>query len=133
MKLFNQIFMGLMALAFAKVGIEALISPGSVVANVGIVLDNPAALSSIRAVYGGLHLMLGLYCLWGAVKSDRAPVVVVLLYTSGFVTGRIFSIAIDGIPNSFVLTWLATETICLAISGLLLARWKNITHGVPAI
>lgn len=116
----SQVFLALLALAFCKTGIEALINPQAVLANVGIDLNNPAALSSMRAVYGGMHLMFGLFCAWGIFKNQSAALLLVILYTAGFVTGRIVSWIADGTPNEFVITWLATETFSLVGCTLLL-------------
>jgi len=126
--LFPKIFLGLMALAFCKTGVESLLNPQAVLAQVGIVLDNPSALSSMRAVYGGLHLVFGLYCLFGIFKNPESPLVFVILYTLGFTIGRISGILVDGTPNSFVATWLITEII----SGAL-ATWSLYVLGKNAV
>ena len=123
-----QIFLGLMGLAFCKVGVEALLTPETVMANVGITLDNVSALSSIRAVYGGMHFVFGAFCIWGIFKGLKGPLLLVSLYTAGFVTGRIAGIIIDGMPNAFVITWLSTEFISLAIAATLLFFAKEEAH-----
>jgi hypothetical protein len=125
-KRFSQIFLGLMGLAFCKVGIEALLDPQAVLAQVGIVLDNASALSSMRAVYGGMHLVFGLFCIWGIFKNPEGPLLLVLLYTIGFTIGRISGIVTDGSPNAFVLTWLITEIVSggLATTALIALRQK---------
>jgi hypothetical protein len=119
-KRITQVFLGLMGLAFCKVGVEALASPQAVLANVGITLDNVSALSSMRAVYGGMHLVFGVFCLWGIFKNIQAPLLLVALYTAGFVIGRLSGIILDGSPNSFVTTWLFTEAFSLFASVSLL-------------
>jgi hypothetical protein len=119
-KRISQFFLALMALAFCKVGLEALFTPHTVLANVGITLDNTSALSSMRAVYGGLHLAFGIFCLWGLFKKVSAPLILIALYTTGFVIGRVTSIIMDGIPNEFVITWLFTELFSLIVSVTLL-------------
>jgi hypothetical protein len=127
-KRLTQIFLGLMGLAFCKVGLEALINPQAVLANVGIHLDNESALSSMRAIYGGMHLVFGLFCFAGIVKNDESRLLLVLLYTSGFVLGRISGIVVDGTPNQFIITWLITETISGIIAATLLffLKWERV-------
>ena len=120
----TQIFLGLMALAFCKVGIETLFNPVSVLANVGIELNNSSALSSMRAVYGGMHLVFGLFCGYGIFKQSQAALGLVTLYTLGFIIGRVSGIFADGEPNEFVVTWLITEIISFLIAGFLLVRSK---------
>jgi hypothetical protein len=129
MRLFPKIFLGLMALAFCKTGIESLIDPQAVLAQVGILLDNPSALSSMRAVYGGLHLVLGLFCLAGIFRNPEAPLLVVVLYTIGFTVGRLSGILADGMPNSFVTTWLVTEIVSGALAGFALFLIKKPAAG----
>lgn len=124
-KRISQVFLGLLALAFCKTGIEALFNPQAVLANVGIDLNNAAALSSMRAVYGGMHLVFGLFCAWGIFKNQSAALLLVILYTSGFVAGRVMSWAADGTPNEFVVTWLATETFSLVICTTLFLLLHN--------
>jgi hypothetical protein len=117
---FTQLFLGIMGLAFCKVGLESMIDPQAVMQQVGIVLDNPSARSSIRAVYGGMHFAFGLLCFWSLVKNAAPALWLVALYTAGFVTGRITSLLIEGVPNAFVLTWLGTEIFSLVASIVLL-------------
>lgn len=124
-KRISQVFLGLLALAFCKTGIEALFNPQAVLANVGIDLNNAAALSSMRAVYGGMHLVFGLFCAWGIFKNQSAALLLVILYTSGFVAGRVMSWAADGTPNGFVVTWLATETFSLVVVTTLFLLLHN--------
>jgi hypothetical protein len=109
------IFLGLMALAFTKVGLETLIDPQSTMNGVGIELTNASASSSMRAVYGGLHLVFGIFCLWGAFYKRESALGLVCLYTLGYTIGRISGIVADGAPNEFITSWMMTE----AISGLL--------------
>ena len=125
-KRFTQFFLGLMALAFAKVGIETLINPHAVLAQVGILLDNASAISSMRAVYGGMHLAFGLYCLVGIFLNLKGGLQLVALYTGGFITGRLWGVIIEGVPNSFVATWLITETISFTIAiTLIIAAYRK--------
>ena len=119
MKLFTRIFLALMALAFMKVGIEALINPQAVVAQVGITLENASALSSIRAIYGGMHFVFGLFCVWGILRDPDSALRLIMLYTAGFIVGRISGIVSDGMPNPFVITWAITESVSFLIAGFI--------------
>jgi hypothetical protein len=124
-KRFAQVFLGIMGLAFCKVGVEALIDPQTVLQQVGVALDNPSAMSSMRAVYGGMHFAFGLVCFWSALKQPAPALWLVALYTAGFVTGRTVSLVIDGAPNSFVLTWLGTEAFSHVASVVLLTLLRQ--------
>ena len=118
----TQVFLGLMGLAFCKTGIGSLIDPQSVMDNVGIVLNNSSADSSMRAVYGGMHLVFGLFCIYGIFSNAKTALLLVALYTAGFTTGRISGIIVDGMPNQFVITWLITEIMCGSVAVWLIFR-----------
>ncbi|RYG48518.1 MAG: DUF4345 domain-containing protein [Chitinophagaceae bacterium] len=64
-------FLLLMAAAFINTGLQALFSPQDVLAQVGIELNNSSALNSMRAVYGGMHLVFGLFCAFGGFKMRK--------------------------------------------------------------
>lgn len=121
-----QVFLGLMGLAFAKTGLETLISPQSVMDNVGIVLSNTSAESSMRAVYGGMHLVFGLFCVYGIFSGPKASLMLVVLYTAGFTIGRVSGILVSGMPNQFVFTWLITEVVCGIAAVVLFSRLKKL-------
>lgn len=128
MKVINKVSLGfllLMGLAFAKVGFEALIDPQAVLANVGIDLNNSSAHSSMRAVYGGMHLVFGLFCFWASFKMQKEGLGLLVLYTLGFVLGRLSGVIVDGAPNAFVSQWLITETISLAIALFLFIKLRK--------
>ena len=121
----SQIFLALMGLAFCKTGFEALLHPQAVMNNVGILLDNASAESSMRAVYGGMHLVFGLFCIYGIFKNAPQALLLVGLYTLGFTIGRLSGILANGAPNAFVVTWMITEIVCGVIAGILLIRLEK--------
>ena len=125
MKIFTQLFLIIIGLAFAMVGVQALISPQTVMDNVAINLDNISALSSTRAMYGGVNFLFALFCIYGAFRARREALILVALYTLGFVIGRSVSMTADGIPNSFVLTWFAVEAVVAMTALFLLARQQR--------
>jgi hypothetical protein len=122
----SKVFLGLMALAFCNVGLQTLIDPPSVFANVGIQLNNASALSSMRAVYGGMHLVFGLFCGIAAFRNPLPGLGLVMLYTSGYVIGRLSGLIIDGEPNEFVRLWLITETLSLTIASFLFYKLSKL-------
>lgn len=123
-KRITQVFLVLMGLAFCKVGAEALLDPQAVLQQVGITLDSASALSSMRAVYGGMHFMFGCLCFWSAFRRPEPALLMVSLYTAGFVAGRLCSIFADGVPNAFVLTWFGTEVFSL-VAALVLLKFQR--------
>lgn len=131
MKTINKVtlvFLILMGLAFVKVGIETTVSPQAVLDNVGIELNNNSALSSMRAVYGGMHFIFGVFCIWAAFKFKREGLGLLILYTGGFVLGRLTGIILEGSANAFVTQWLVTETISLGIALFLFYKLRRVVN-----
>jgi len=113
------VFLALTGLAFANVGVQALLDPRAVVAAVEMTLENASSLSTIRAVYGGMHLMFGLFCIFGAFKARLPALGLLMLYSGGYVVGRLTSYVVDGAPNAFVSQWMVTESVTFIISASL--------------
>jgi hypothetical protein len=90
------------------------------------VLDNASAESSMRAVYGGMHLVFGLFCIYGIFKNAPGALLLVILYTLGFTIGRLSGVLANETPNAFVLTWMATEIACGVIASVLLVRLNKV-------
>ncbi len=112
----------LMGLAYANVGVQALLNPEGIMSFVDVKLENPSAMSSIRAYYGAVNLFFGLFLAIVSFNLKKEGLILVVLYTMGFVVGRSFSLAVDGMPNEFVTNWLFTEAFSGAVSIWLLLR-----------
>lgn len=117
-------FLIFVGLAFINVAVQAIISPQAVFDNVQVTLGNVSALNSVRANYGFVNLTLGLFMVYGAFKMRKEALLLTSLFCWGFVIGRIYSIAIEGMPNAFVTKWLATELI-LGIAAVVLLVLKS--------
>ncbi len=118
----TKIFLVLVGLAFLNVAIQAFINPQAVMDFVSVTLDNVSARNSTRAFYGGVNLAIGLFLIIGAFKMPKEALIIAALYGGGFVVGRLYSIAADGLPNTFIFTWLTIETTLTIIALFLLAK-----------
>ncbi len=114
-----KIFLTLVGLAFLSIAIQALFTPQLVMDNVDIQLTNISAKSSTMGFYGGVNLLLGLYIIYAGFKNQSMGLILAALYGGGFVIGRLLSLIMDGMPNSFVLTWLGVESTLTLIALLL--------------
>ncbi len=86
---------GLMSVAF---GMAYLVSPVSMLELTGGSASTPAAITDVRATYGGLQLGLGAYLLWSALAPERIPsALLALSLVAGAVGGcRLLGVLIDG-------------------------------------
>lgn len=135
MKTLDKVITGFLifvGLAFINVAVQAIISPQAVFNNVQVTLGNVSALNSVRANYGFVNLTLGLFMVYGAFKMRREALLITSLFCWGFVIGRIYSIAIEGMPNGFVTQWLATEMV-LGIIAVTLMKLQRRQERVVVV
>lgn len=117
-----KIFLILVAVPTLMVGLQGLTDPQAIMDNVNVALDTVSGKSSTRAIYGGMHLLFGGFFIYGAFKMQREALIVLALYTVGFVMGRLVSLAQDGSPNPFISTWIFVEAAIAVISLIFLFR-----------
>jgi hypothetical protein len=95
---------GVLSLALAFAG---LVYPRLVMDFLGFLPEDPAhpaaALGEVRATYGGVFLVLGVYTLLSAAEpaTHRARLLAIGLVWIGAAAGRLFGVAIDGSPGLF--------------------------------
>ncbi len=128
-----KIVLGLVAMTTLLVGLQGFFDPQAIMDNVQTTLDNNSALSSTRANYGGMHIAFGIMFLLGALSLEfRRPALWVLaLYTTGYGAGRLYSLLVDGAPNTFIGTWVFVE-IGLAVFAWVALRYTPAALGERA-
>jgi hypothetical protein len=117
----EKVFLIIVGLNFIGVGLYNLAQPVDGASIFEIVLANVSSINEIRANYGGMHLLLGLFLIHGAFKMhiQRTALLVVALFTGGLVLGRITSLVVDGSPNEVVWALFIVEAVgFLVASGL---------------
>jgi hypothetical protein len=96
--------LGLANLAFGAV---ALVAPGRIAGLIGVELLGPAAQGEIRAVFGGLVLVLG-GTMFAALRHPDGPAWLRLLALAfaGLALGRVASLVADGVQTYTLLALL---------------------------
>ena len=118
----------------AIIGAGILIAPVQFHATSGIVLDSNASLMSEIRAPGGALLAGGLIILAGAfVKrlTYTATLLTTLLYLS-YGLARIFSIMIDGLPDTALLAATSIELIIGLLAGFALIRFQSRSVRTPS-
>jgi hypothetical protein len=100
----------LAALAFAGFGVALLVRP-ELIEMLGLELGRAAAVTEIRAFYGGLELGLALFF---ALASTRDAWLAPALFAQaaalgGIVLARLVGVALDGGPEPLILLFAAVE------------------------
>ena len=117
----EKIFLVLVGLIFVGLGIYNLVQPVDAVAIFEIVLIKVSSINEIRANYGGMHLLIGLFFIYGALslRFQDAALLVVALFTGGLVLGRLISLVLDGSPNETIWVLLIVEAVGFLAAALL--------------
>jgi Domain of unknown function (DUF4345) len=114
-------FVGAMGLLF---GVWYLVAPVAWTDPTGFGPLGPNALTDVRATYGGFQIGLGLFTIWAALDTSRVRMAMVLqLLTIGAIAScRIVGFAVDGGPNDFLRSAIATEVSFTVITLVALVR-----------
>ena len=120
----SKILLLLSGAVFSAVGALHIIAPQAGVEPLGLELATLNSLNEIRANYGGMHLILGLFMLIAGIKDSlRKPGLFLLaFFTGGLVLGRVVSLIVDGVPGSVILGFLAIESIGCLLATVLIVK-----------
>ena len=111
------------ALAILLVSIEALVNPQAVMDLVQVKLTNTDAVSSIRAVYGGIGVLLVVQLVYLLYTNQMLGLVMVALFGGLYAGSRLLTIIKEGSLGAFGTQWLYTEaTLCATAVVLLIVR-----------
>lgn len=129
MRRFDQLFLGVVGTVFLGLGTANLFFPAAGMAGFEMQITTVSALNEIRANYGGMHIALGLLFLSGAFLGVLrvTTLLVIALFTAGLVLGRLLSLALDGVPNHFVLGLFALEALGCVVAIVLYMRASRTT------
>lgn len=128
--LFARIVLGLGALMYGVLGILFLLVPKRLEQKLGLRYDSPAAITEIRAFYGGLELGLALFMAYCIVQPAalRPGLWALVLVALGSALGRAYGLVVDGKSESFTVTYLIFEVVTglLGLAALLLTRGQSL-------
>jgi len=119
--LFARSVLWLSALSFLAFGIVYLVSPTLWTEPTGMVLDEPAARTDVRAVYGGFQLGVGLFLLWSTRDRERWRSAL-LLTTLAIGACRLIGIVADNAGTLFHFVGFGIEA---GYTVLALAAWRQ--------
>ena len=109
----SSVILVALALAFALMGIGALVSPTVVTRQFGIPSLTPEGRSEVRAVYGGFGLAIAGALVYAAVNADLrdgiALTVAIALF--GMAAGRLISAVIDRSLSKVAALYLVIEVV----------------------
>jgi hypothetical protein len=117
----SRAFLLLVAASFVVLGLIALLDPQGTVAPLGIDLQSNAAITEIRATYGGMMLGIGAFLFYTAMYRIREGLIATVAMLGAIGATRLYGIFYDDsqLPIQFYL--LAVE-IGFAILAMILLK-----------
>ena len=121
---FEKVFLGLIGLVFVGLGAFNLFFPIKGIEGYEIHITEVSSLNEIRANYGGMHLLLGMFFAFGGFNARfrESALLIAALFTGGLVLGRVVSLMLDGNPNQMVWLFLFLEGLGCVVASILFNR-----------
>ncbi len=124
--MFVKLTLALSAFGLLAFGVAMTIAPEQLLTPLGLVFDSEAAITEIRAFYGGLELGLGaaiLLCLLRPPLRRQGLQLSALCYGCVAVV-RAYGLVVDGSSGTFLWVALAFETV-LAVASVAALRTSS--------
>ena len=124
--LFSRILLAAQALILAGLGIAYFVRPEEMANLSGMLLMAPAAITDVRAYYGGLQIGLAAYLLLtlGRQEQMRGALLLLVLLYSSMALARMGGLWLDGgLQQTFNLTALLLEVVS---SGLCFVALRQL-------
>ena len=90
----------------------------------GVVMQNGAGITEIRAMYGGLQAALGTLCLLALLRDRYAQpaLIAVAFLTTGLFVARLYGVSVDGGLSGYTTGALVFEGASASIAFFLVSR-----------
>jgi hypothetical protein len=104
------------AAVFLAFGCAFMLFPAQLAGLIDLAPSSANALADMRAMYGGLSLSAGVLFVLGLRRESwfLPSLFLVLASSAGLAFGRLYSIAVSGVPGTLVLVFLASELASFA-------------------
>lgn len=124
----SRIVLAAAGLMFLGFGLAFMLRPVPTARMVGIRLPEPAAVTEIRAFYGGLEVGLAVLLFIACAYAPwRVPgLALALAAFAGPALGRVVGLLLDGRPRSVIYTILAVELFGAAAAAVCLVLEKRL-------
>lgn len=113
----------LSGVAMIGVGWMGFTAPADLMAPLDVDLDGPSAFNEVRAMYGGMHVGLGLFLIATGLRPALRTIGLwaTLCMMGGLVVGRLASFVVDGAPGDFVVRLIIPEAVAALLAAVLLS------------
>ena len=120
--------LGLSSLLFVGYGLACFYDPLIATSNAGLIMDGSSAFAEIGAMYGGLQIGFGIFCLIAIINSNyyRAGILALFIVIGCVGVTRLISQLIGGGDwTSYTIGALIYELATMVIAGYVFVRQKG--------
>ena len=123
----NKIFLGFTAATYGYLGGWALFDPSSYVTAVGLTINTDLGSAEIRAVYGGINFLVGLFALYAVFKPQHEEIYfkILLFLITGILLGRIITLIYGEFTSAFLIGFTAFEVVYFVFLYVTLKNMKR--------
>lgn len=120
------VFLVLEALVWLPYGLYLVFAPTflTTATEGGLLMQNAAGLTEIRAMYGGLQAAIGALCVMALLRPRyvRPALTTVAFLTTGLFAARLYGVSVDGGLSEYTTFALIFEIASASVAFLLLIR-----------
>jgi len=118
----SRVVLLLLGAGFIAMGAQGLFTPGHFFGQLGLDLPSVSGRSELRTAYAGMFGGSGLLFLRAAYREEERSLALWLavMICGLFLLARVYSMVVDGIPNTLTMVFIGLELAGLVIPGIVL-------------
>ena len=118
----SKVVLLLLGVGFLAMGAQGLFMPDHFFGQLGLHLPSVSGRSELRTAYAGMFGASGLLFLRAAYREDERNLALWLAVMACglFLIARVYSMVVDGIPNTITMVFIGVEVVGLVIPGIVL-------------
>lgn len=123
----NKFVLFTAAISFISYGLLCFFAPELPAGYIGYALTNADSRIEMVAMYGGLEIGIGVFCLLGAIKPEytKAGLLLIIFTVGGLAIGRHYSFALNNDPvTSYTYSTIVFETVTAIIAAVAFYKSK---------
>ena len=118
----SKVVLLLLGVGFLAMGAQGLFMPDYFFGQLGLALPSVSGRSELRTAYAGMFGGAALLFLRAAYHEDERNLALWLavMICGLFLLARVYSMVVDGIPNTLTFVFIGVELVGLVVAGLVL-------------
>lgn len=118
----SKVVLLLLGVGFLAMGAQGLFMPDFFFGQLDLDLPSVSGRSELRTTYAGMFVGAALLFFRAAYREDERNLALWLavMICGLFLLARVYSMVVDGIPNTLTMVFIGVELVALVVAGLVL-------------